>query len=70
MPCIERNAVGAVKAVNAARMALERESDPTVSLDNVIETMYQTGKDMNSKYRETSEGGLATVLFPRLLPCS
>ena len=70
VPCIERNAVGAVKAVNAARMALERESDPTVSLDNVIETMYQTGKDMNSKYRETSEGGLATVLFPRLLPCS
>ena len=50
---------GAVKAINAARMALRRTSEPRVSLDKVIETMYETGKDMNAKYRETSRGGLA-----------
>ncbi|ENC9261692.1 L-serine ammonia-lyase, partial [Salmonella enterica subsp. enterica serovar Cerro] len=59
IPCIERNAINAVKAVNAARMALRRISEPRVSLDKVIETMYETGKDMNDKYRETSRGGLA-----------
>ncbi|ACR69711.1 L-serine ammonia-lyase [Edwardsiella ictaluri] len=59
VPCIERNAIAAVKAVNAARMALRRTSDPRVCLDKVIETMYETGKDMNAKYRETSRGGLA-----------
>ncbi|EML2223974.1 L-serine ammonia-lyase, iron-sulfur-dependent, subunit alpha [Klebsiella aerogenes] len=59
IPCIERNAINAVKAVNAARMALRRTSEPRVCLDNVIETMYETGKDMNDKYRETSRGGLA-----------
>ncbi|NCG54101.1 L-serine ammonia-lyase [Serratia fonticola] len=59
VPCIERNAISAVKAVNAARMALRRTSEPRVCLDKVIETMYETGKDMNSKYRETSQGGLA-----------
>ena len=59
IPCIERNAINAVKAVNAARMALHRTSEPRVSLDKVIETMYETGKDMNTKYRETSRGGLA-----------
>ena len=59
IPCIERNAINAVKAVNAARMALRRTSEPRVSLDKVIETMYETGKDMNAKYRETSRGGLA-----------
>ncbi|MFC6277458.1 L-serine ammonia-lyase [Psittacicella hinzii] len=59
IPCIERNAIAAVKAVNAARMALRRNTNPTVSLDKVIETMYETGKDMSSKYRETSMGGLA-----------
>lgn len=59
VPCIERNAISAVKAVNAARMALRRTSDPRVCLDKVIETMYETGKDMNAKYRETSRGGLA-----------
>ena len=57
MPCIERNAIAAVKAVNAARMALRRTSEPRVCLDKVIETMYETGKDMNAKYRETSRGG-------------
>ncbi len=59
VPCIERNAISAVKAINASRMALHRESEPQVSLDKVIETMYETGKDMNAKYRETSQGGLA-----------
>lgn len=59
IPCIERNAINAVKAVNAARMAMQRTSEARVSLDKVIETMYETGKDMNDKYRETSRGGLA-----------
>lgn len=59
VPCIERNAISAVKAVNASRMALRRTSEPRVCLDKVIETMYETGKDMNAKYRETSRGGLA-----------
>ncbi|AXE02489.1 L-serine ammonia-lyase [Salmonella enterica] len=59
VPCIERNAIASVKAVNAARMALRRTSEPRVCLDKVIETMYETGKDMNAKYRETSRGGLA-----------
>ncbi len=59
IPCIERNAVGAVKAVNAARLALHSFETPKVSLDQVIETMRQTGIDMSSKYKETSLGGLA-----------
>ena len=59
VPCIERNAIASVKAINAARMALRRTTDPRVTLDKVIETMYETGKDMNAKYRETSQGGLA-----------
>ena len=62
IPCIERNAISAVKAINAARMALRRTTPPRVSLDEVIKTMYQTGKDMCAKYRETSEGGLAKVV--------
>lgn len=59
VPCIERNGISAVKAINATRMALRRSSAPRVSLDKVIETMLETGKDMNAKYRETSQGGLA-----------
>lgn len=59
VPCIERNAIGSVKAINAARMAIMRDGKSHVSLDKVIETMYETGKDMNAKYRETSKGGLA-----------
>ncbi|MCE0492439.1 L-serine ammonia-lyase [Vibrio salinus] len=59
VPCIERNGIAAVKAINATRMALRRSSAPAVSLDKVIETMFETGKDMNAKYRETSQGGLA-----------
>lgn len=59
VPCIERNAIASVKAINATRMAMRRSSAPRVSLDKVIETMLETGKDMNAKYRETSQGGLA-----------
>lgn len=59
IPCIERNAIGAVKAVNAARLALRASDSHKVSLDQVIETMRQTGLDMSRKYKETSEGGLA-----------
>ena len=59
VPCIERNAMGAVKAVNAASLALRGDGTHFVPLDNVIETMRQTGVDMLSKYKETSEGGLA-----------
>jgi L-serine dehydratase len=59
VPCIERNAMAAVKAVNAARIALRLEGKGVVSLDQVIRTMRQTGLDMQSKYKETSTGGLA-----------
>ena len=59
IPCIERNAMGAVKAINAASLALKGDGFHYVSLDNVIETMRQTGLDMQSKYKETSQGGLA-----------
>lgn len=59
IPCIERNAMGASKAVNAARMALRGDGQHTVSLDSVIKTMKQTGADMKTKYKETSRGGLA-----------
>ena len=59
VPCIERNAIGTVKAVNAARLALHQSGQGKVSLDQVIETMRQTGLDMSSKYKETSQGGLA-----------
>jgi L-serine dehydratase len=62
IPCIERNAMGAVKAINAARMALSRVSEPIVPLDKVIEVMFEVGKDMSPKYRETSCGGLAVKL--------
>ncbi|WP_231367322.1 L-serine ammonia-lyase, iron-sulfur-dependent, subunit alpha [Schaalia sp. ZJ405] len=59
IPCIERNAIAAVQAINAARMALWGDGRHTVALDVVIETMRQTGNDMLSKYKETSAGGLA-----------
>jgi L-serine dehydratase len=59
IPCIERNAMGAVKAVNASRMALIGDGQHQISLDKVIKTMKQTGKDMMSIYKETSMGGLA-----------
>jgi len=59
IPCIERNTMGAIKAINASRLALQGDGSHVVSLDAVIETMRQTGKDMQSKYKETSLGGLA-----------
>ena len=59
IPCIERNAMGAVKAINAARMSMSESGEHKVSLDQVIETMYRTGQDMQSHYKETSLGGLA-----------
>ncbi len=59
IPCIERNAMGAVKAINAASLALAGDGTHRVSLDQVIETMRQTGADMATKYKETSRGGLA-----------
>lgn len=61
VPCIERNAMGSIKAINASQMALKRTTESVISLDKVIETMYRTGKDMNLKYRETSLGGLAII---------
>jgi L-serine dehydratase len=59
IPCIEGNAFGAVKAINAARMAMNDGGDHKVSLDQVIRTMYQTGRDMQARYQETSLAGLA-----------
>ena len=60
IPCIERNSMGAIKAINAAELALETDPKNTkVPLDKVVNTMWETAKDMNSKYKETSEGGLA-----------
>tara|TARA_R110002020_G_scaffold454448_6_gene670167 strand:- start:89635 stop:91068 length:1434 start_codon:yes stop_codon:yes gene_type:complete len=60
IPCIERNAMGAIKAINACEMALDTDAkNAKVPLDKVIETMWQTAQDMNTKYKETSEGGLA-----------
>lgn len=59
VPCIERNAMGAVKAINAARIALRGDGAHKVSLDRVIATMRQTGADMKTKYKETARGGLA-----------
>jgi L-serine dehydratase len=63
IPCIERNTMGAIKAINAAELALETDAkNVKVPLDKVIETMWKTAKDMNSKYKETSEGGLAVAV--------
>ena len=59
VPCIERNAVGAVKAIEASRLALVGDGSHRVSLDQVIETMRKTGLDMNERYKETCLGGLA-----------
>lgn len=59
VPCIERNAMGATKAVNAARLAMRGSGEHIVSLDSVIKTMYETGQNLNTRYKETSLGGLA-----------
>ena len=63
VPCIERNAMGAIKAINASRLALRGDGSHKVSLDKVIKTMRQTGADMNSKYKETARGGLAVNII-------
>ncbi|MCL9808668.1 L-serine ammonia-lyase [Flavobacterium luminosum] len=63
IPCIERNTMGAIKAINAAELALETDpKNAKVPLDKVINTMWETAKDMNNKYKETSEGGLAVAV--------
>ncbi|MFD2177652.1 L-serine ammonia-lyase [Veronia pacifica] len=64
VPCIERNTMGAVKAINATRLALNGDGEHHVPLDTVIKTMHETGLDMMSKYKETSLGGLATNTIP------
>ena len=70
IPCIERNSMGAVKAINAAALALDGDpSEAKVSLDEVIQTMWETAKDMNSKYKETSQGGLAVNISVRVPEC-
>lgn len=63
IPCIERNAMGAVKAINAARLAKQGDGNQKVSLDKIIKTMRETGADMKSKYKETSKGGLAVNII-------
>jgi L-serine dehydratase len=63
IPCIERNAIAAVKAINAARLALHGDGDHRVSLDQVIQTMRETGADMKDKYKETAKGGLAVNII-------
>jgi L-serine dehydratase len=63
VPCIERNAMGSVKAINAARLALQGDGTHKVSLDKVIKTMRRTGADMSSKYKETARGGLAVNII-------
>lgn len=63
IPCIERNTMGAIKAINAAELALSTDpKNAKVPLDKVVDTMWQTAKDMNNKYKETSEGGLAIAV--------
>jgi L-serine dehydratase len=70
IPCIERNAMGAVKAITAAQMALQRDPmDARVSLDAVVRTMWETAQDMNAKYKETSEGGLAVQIAVNVSEC-
>ncbi|OYD23952.1 L-serine ammonia-lyase [Oceanimonas baumannii] len=63
VPCIERNAMGAVKAINASRLALRGTGEHKVSLDKVIKTMRDTGRDMKTKYKETARGGLAVNII-------
>jgi L-serine dehydratase len=70
IPCIERNTMGAIKAITACQLALQGDPDTAkVSLDGVIKTMWETALDMNSKYKETSDGGLATNISVNLPEC-
>jgi L-serine dehydratase len=63
VPCIERNAMGAIKAINASRLAIRGSGEQKVSLDKVIKTMLDTGNDMKTKYKETARGGLAVNII-------
>ena len=70
IPCIERNSMGAIKAITAAKIAVERDPGKAkVSLDAVIKTMLETAKDMNNKYKETSQGGLAANIAISIPEC-
>jgi L-serine dehydratase len=70
VPCIERNSMGAVKAITAANIALESDPDKAkVSLDAVVKTMWETAQDMNTKYKETSLGGLASNIAINVPEC-
>jgi L-serine dehydratase len=70
IPCIERNTMGAIKAITAAQLALQSNPyDAKVSLDKVVNTMWQTALDMNHKYKETSDGGLAVQVSLSLPEC-
>ena len=62
IPCIERNAFGAIKAISAARIALSGDEAQKVKLDEIIDTMYKTGRDMSYKYKEIALGGLACII--------
>ena len=70
VPCIERNTMGAVKAITASTLALASEpADARIPLDTVITTMWQTAQDMNVKYKETAEGGLALQIAVNVPEC-
>jgi L-serine dehydratase len=70
IPCIERNTMGAIKAITAAQLAMQSKPDfAVVSLDKVIHTMWNTALDMNIKYKETADGGLATQIPIALAEC-
>jgi L-serine dehydratase len=63
IPCIERNAMASIRAINAVTLAKSLKSKHKISFDSIVKVMYETGKDINSKYRETSVGGLAKLYF-------
>ena len=70
VPCIERNTMGAMKAITAANIALESSpADARVSLDVVIKTLWETARDMSDKYKETAEGGLAIQIPVNVIEC-
>ncbi|MBL8759724.1 MAG: L-serine ammonia-lyase, iron-sulfur-dependent, subunit alpha, partial [Phycisphaerae bacterium] len=70
IPCIERNTMGAIKAITAANIAIEgNPSHAKVSLDHVVKTMWETAKDMQAKYKETAEGGLAVHVSVSVSEC-
>jgi L-serine dehydratase len=70
VPCIERNTMGAVKAITACQLALQSNPDlAKVSLDAVVKTMWETAGDMNAKYKETADGGLAVHIPVNLSEC-